>query len=254
MQIRECSVSARQGAQKLESEISQENVFPPNKSAIEVTGSSSQQEADTAALRKKAPRSKKTKYPPIDKTASTAGPRPKLPFEFVDQEFSDAATLQMVDACTANGPIGEAALNSMLSVLLAQKPRDPFELMIINHLTALNALVMKYTGLLLRAKNGAEIELFERVLNRTERTFVAGLETWHRCYRSSGEPKFLVQQTVSVSDGSQAIVANVAHGGSGGSKVISTPAVIADQRTEPMQIIEPSEQLVPVISQRKVPL
>ena len=244
MQIRECSASARQGAQKLESEISQENVSPPNKSAIEVTGSSSQQEADTAALRKKAPRSKKTKYPPIDKTASTAGPRPKLPFEFVDQEFSDAATLQ----------IGEAALNSRLSVLLAQKPRDPFELMIINHLTALNALVMKYTGLLLRAKNGAEIELFERVLNRTERTFVAGLETWHRCYRSSGEPKFLVQQTVSVSDGSQAIVANVAHGGSGGSKVISTPAVIADQRTEPMQIIEPSEQLVPVITQRKVPL
>jgi hypothetical protein len=72
MQIRECSASARQGAQKLESEISQENVSPPNKSAIEVTGSSSQQEADTAALRKKAPRSKKTKYPPIDKTASTA--------------------------------------------------------------------------------------------------------------------------------------------------------------------------------------
>ena len=55
MQIRECSASARQGAQKLESEISQENVSPPNKSAIEVTGSSSQQEADTAALRKKAP-------------------------------------------------------------------------------------------------------------------------------------------------------------------------------------------------------
>jgi hypothetical protein len=69
---------------------------------------------------------------------------------------------------------------------------------------------MEYIGRLSRADNLEAIELYERTLNKLGRTFASYVDVLHRCYRSSGEQKLMVQQNVSVSDGGQAIVANVA--------------------------------------------
>jgi hypothetical protein len=127
--------------------------------------------------------------------------------------------------------------------MLRQKPKDPFELMLMNHMSGLNALIMGHIGRLNRASTLHETELYERTLNKLCRTFASYVEVLHRCYRSGSEQRVMVQQNVSVNDGGQAIVANVAQNASAADvKPNSTPVMIADQRAEPMPVIEPNEQ------------
>jgi hypothetical protein len=240
--------------EKIGSETSQANAAPPANPDLNVT-LPSPQEVDTAAPRKKAPRSKKAKPPPADNTAipEPVSARMKLPFEFADEQFSEAIIAQIVNAsATTDDHVSRPTFDSMTSVMLGQKPNDPFELMAMNHMTGLNALIMDYTGRLLRAKTSDEIELYERALNKLGRTFVSYMDARHRCYRSTGEQRLMVQQNVSVSDGGQAIVANVAQNtGSGDGKAQSAPAMIADQRTAPMRVIDANEESVPVSVERK---
>jgi hypothetical protein len=97
--------------------------------------------------------------------------------------------------------------------------------MLINQATGLNALIMQYIGFLRRAEDATAIDIFERTLNKLGRTFVAYVDVLHRCYRSSGEQKVMVQQNVSVGDGGQAIVANVGQrSGAADNKPSSAPA------------------------------
>ena len=57
-------------------------------------------------------------------------------------------------------------------------------------------------------------ELHEKALNRLARTFAAQMEALKR-YRSKGEQRVYVER-VNVSEGGQAVIGNVSHGGSGG--------------------------------------
>ena len=138
-----------------------------------------------------------------------------------------------------------------MSVLKGQKPKDHFELMLMNQMSGVNALVMKYIGYLAKADTGNEIETLQRTLNKLARTFTNQMEVLQR-YRSRVEQKVTVQN-VSVSEGGQAIVGNVTQNASDDSKAkaATTPAAITDARAAPMPIIEQSEQRVSVPAKRR---
>ena len=55
--------------------------------------------------------------------------------------------------------ISNSSFNSILSVMLTQNPKDPLELMLINQMTSVNALVMKYIGRLGKSQTISEIEI-----------------------------------------------------------------------------------------------
>jgi hypothetical protein len=122
--------------------------------------------------------------------------------------------------------------------------------MLMNQMSGVNALVMKYIGYLASSDNPAQIDIYERTLNKLTRTFTTQMDTFQR-YRSDGDKNVTVQN-VSVSDGGQAIVGNVTQNANQDGKVkAATPAAITDARTAPMPIIERSEQPIPVSAKRK---
>jgi hypothetical protein len=71
-------------------------------------------------------------------------------------------------------------------------------MMLMNHMSGLNALIMEHIGRLSRANTLDGIELYERTLNKLCRTFASYVDVLHRCYRSGGEQRVMVQQNVSV--------------------------------------------------------
>jgi hypothetical protein len=75
---------------------------------------------------------------------------------------------------------------------------------------------MEFACRLANAENLVLMDSLERTLNKLARTFTAQLEALKR-YRTGGEQKVTVQH-VSVSDGGQAIVGNVAQGIPGSSE------------------------------------
>jgi hypothetical protein len=235
---------------KFDPEATEKKASPPKKSDSEITNPSL--EEATAAPREKASRSKKSKHPPANKRVLKPTSAPKLPFEFADEHFSQAVVAQMANACATRAGLNSVTFGSMASVMFGQKPKDPFELMLMNHMSGLNALIMEHIGRLNRVSTPDGIELHERTLNKLCRTFASYVDVLHRCYRSGSEQRVMVQQNVSVNDGGQAIVANVAQNASAAdNKPNSAPAMITDLCAEPMPVIEPNEQPVPVSVKRK---
>src|SRR5689334_16836976 len=118
----------------------------------------SSSEVDDAADREKTDCKQQT--PSSTEIAPSGGVQwPKIPFEFATEEFS-SATLQQMALAAGEGPLGDAMLTSMTSVLLDQKPRDQIELMLLNQVSMFNSLAMKFGGYAMRASNAAEIETF----------------------------------------------------------------------------------------------
>ena len=64
--------------------------------------------------------------------------------------------------------------------MLTQNPKDPLELMLINQMTSVNALVMKYIGRLGKSQTISEIDIAERTLNKLARTFATQFGALHR--------------------------------------------------------------------------
>jgi hypothetical protein len=225
-------------------------VAPQETTRSRVTAACSQKAATTGPHKKRFQDEKKSK-PPAGQPESRAIDQTKLPFEFADQRFSDVVHVQLVEACKRKSGFDIDLYLSMVSLLKGQKPKDHFELMLMNQMSGVNALIMKYIGYLASSDNPTQIEMYERTVNKLARTFTTLLDALQR-YRSGGDKNVTVQN-VSVSDGGQAIVGNVTQNArdDGKAKAATTPAAITDARTAPMPIIERSEQPIPVSAKRK---
>jgi hypothetical protein len=173
---------------------------------------------------------------------------PKLPFDFADQHYTEHVYAQIMQACRSGRDPRGVDLDmakSIWLILQIEKPKDPTELILVLQITRLHEEIMKTFGLLGLAKTAAEIELRECMLNKLLRTCLACIDTHHRCYRSHSEPKFMIQQNLSVGEGGQAIVANVAQNPGIEAKPIDRPAMIADESGARMSIVETDEQSLP---------
>ena len=91
--------------------------------------------------------------------------------------------------------------------MLTQNPKDPLELMLINQMTSVNALVMKYIGRQVNPRRYPKSISPSGTLNKLARTFATQFGALHR-FRSDADPKVTLQQNVSVT-ADQAIVDTV---------------------------------------------
>ncbi len=133
-----------------------------------------------------------------------------------DISFCGEILLQLAGASVQDGEVSERDLNFKISVVKGIQPRDQLETMLAAQMAAIHSLTMDMAGRLKVSTSFVDIDCTERTLNKLARTFAMQLETLKR-YRSTGEQKVTVEH-VTVNQGGQAIVGNVAHRGEGPSK------------------------------------
>ena len=255
MKTPKSSLSTQTRDQKLSRQASQTQVSSEEKPPSAVIASP--QEAPTTAPPSNFPQGARKTTPTSaikTKSKSEAIEKPELLFGFVDDGLWESIFTQTTPGMfERRRQVRRRAIYiSMLAVMVGQQPRDHFELMLINQLSGLHDLVMKYIGILARAEIGPEIDLAERTLNKLARTFSTVLDQLHR-YRSGGGQKVTVQQNVSVSEGGQAIVGNVTQSSRDNSKAeaATASAAITDTRPTPMPIVQQSAQPVTAIVRRR---
>jgi hypothetical protein len=120
---------------------------------------------------------------------------------------------QLADAAAQDRKVDERELNFMLSVVKGIKPKDQMEAMLAAQMAAVHMATMTFASRLEHAGNIPQQDSAERAFNKLARTFAAQVEALKR-YRTGGEQKVTVEH-VTVNEGGQAIVGNVAHRGRG---------------------------------------
>jgi hypothetical protein len=120
---------------------------------------------------------------------------------------------QLADAGTRRRKVDERELNFMLSVVKGAKPKDQIEAMLAAQMAAVHTATMTFARRLANVENIAQQDSAERAFNKLARTFAAQVEALKR-YRSRGDQTVRVEH-VTVNEGGQAIVGNVAHRGGG---------------------------------------
>ena len=107
----------------------------------------------------------------------------------------------------------ERGLNFMFSLVKGVQPRDQIEAMLAAQMAAVHNATMTFASRLAHAETIQQRDSAERALNKLGRTFAAQVEALKR-YRTGGEQRVTVEH-VTVNDGGQAIVGNIAHRGGG---------------------------------------
>jgi hypothetical protein len=120
---------------------------------------------------------------------------------------------QLADAGTRRRKLDERELNFMLSVVKGAKPKDQIEAMLAAQMAAVHMATMTFARRLAHVQNIPQQDSAERAFNKLARTFSAQVEALKR-YRTGGEQRVTVEH-VTVNEGGQAIVGNVAHRGGG---------------------------------------
>ncbi len=132
----------------------------------------------------------------------------------VYESFCDGLLQQLANASAKDGKFSEDDLNFMLAVIKGIEPRDQVESMLAAQMAAIHMMTMIFAGRLARAETLPQQDSAERAFNKLARTFVAQVEALRR-HRTGGEQKVTVEH-VTVNEGGQAIVGNVAHVPGGG--------------------------------------
>jgi hypothetical protein len=130
-----------------------------------------------------------------------------------DPDFLDGILRQLANAGSRGGKVDEQGLNFMLSVVKGVKPRDQVEALLAAQMAVVHAATMTFALRLRHVKTIPQQDSAERAFNKLARTFAAQVEALKR-YRSRGDQTVRVEH-VTVNEGGQAIVGNVAHRGGG---------------------------------------
>jgi hypothetical protein len=115
--------------------------------------------------------------------------------------------LNMFCHLALNDANSEGAFDFLISAIKGIAPRDEVEAMLAAQMAAVHLVGMRFSRLMLAAKDPRGMEIYERGLNRAMRTYSQQMEALKR-YRSKGEHKIVVQH-VNVGEGGQAIVGDV---------------------------------------------
>ncbi len=121
---------------------------------------------------------------------------------------------QLVNAGSQGGQVDEDGLNFMLSVVKGIEPEDEIETMLAAQMAAVHMATMTFARRLAHVDNIPQQDSAERAFNKLARTFATQVEALRR-HRTGGEQKVTVEH-VTVNEGGQAIVGNVARGPGGG--------------------------------------
>ena len=133
-----------------------------------------------------------------------------------DSDFLFGLLYQLSDAGSKNGEVHDVAVNFMVSVVKGVEPKDQVEAMLAAQMAAVHMQAMTFSRKLTNAEYLSQQDSAERAFNKLTRTFAAQVEALKR-YRTGGQQKVTVEH-VTVNEGGQAIVGNVAQGGRGSGK------------------------------------
>jgi hypothetical protein len=133
-----------------------------------------------------------------------------------DPDFLEGFLKQLCIANSHDRSVDEDGLNFMLSIVKGIEPRDQVEAMLAAQMAVTHNATMTFARRLNHVETIPQQDSAERAFNKLARTFAAQVEALKR-YRSVGEQTMRVGQ-VTVSEGGQAIVGNVASGGRGASE------------------------------------
>ena len=122
-------------------------------------------------------------------------------------DFSKSIVRQLAGAGSQGSQVNEYETNFLLSVVAGGEPKDQSEAMLFAQMAVTHKLAMEFARRLNLAETPQEQDRAERTLNKLLRTFTSQLEALKR-YRAGREQTVNVQ-TVSVSEGGQAIVGNI---------------------------------------------
>ena len=133
-----------------------------------------------------------------------------------DFDFLNGLLKQLANAGSQGKTADERGINFMLSVVKGIEPKDQVEAMLAAQMAAVHMATMTFARRLAHVDNIPQQDSAERAFNKLARTFASQVEALKR-YRSAGEQTVRVEH-VTVNEGGQAIVGNVAHGGRGSDK------------------------------------
>jgi hypothetical protein len=130
----------------------------------------------------------------------------------------------------------------MVSVIKGIEPRDQVESMLAAQMAAVHMAMLRFIQHLPRIENLPQQDGAERAINKFARTFAAQMEALKR-YRTGGEQKVTVQH-VSVSEGGQAIVGNVAQNPreAAPQSAPTAPPALTHSSVPPMEMVEKSSR------------
>lgn len=130
-----------------------------------------------------------------------------------DLDFLGGILVQIANAASKGQTVDAGAVNYMLSMVKGVEPRDQIEAMLAAQMAAVHNATMTFARRLNNVENIPQQDSAERAFNKLVRAFTAQVEALKR-YRSAGEQTVRVEH-VTVNEGGQAIVGNVATGGRG---------------------------------------
>lgn len=130
-----------------------------------------------------------------------------------DVDFLGGILIQLANVASKGQTVDAGAVNFMLSMVKGVEPRDQIEAMLAAQMAAVHNATMTFARRLNHVDNIPQQDSAERAFNKLARTFTAQVEALKR-YRSAGEQTVRVEH-VTVNEGGQAIVGNVATGGRG---------------------------------------
>jgi hypothetical protein len=133
-----------------------------------------------------------------------------------DGDFLKGLLSQLANAGTQGPKLDERGLNFMLSVVKGVEPKDQVEAMLAAQMAAVHMATMTFGRRLANVETIPQQDSAERAFNKLARTFAVQMEALKR-YRTGGQQRVIVEH-VTVNEGGQAIVGNVAHGGRGSAK------------------------------------
>ena len=165
----------------------------------------------------------------------------------MDRRIIRGLLSQILNATVYSNHSDEDTLNFVVAFIKDNKPRDSIEATLLAQMSTVHDLLMKTLRRVAMFEDPFQMEVAERIFNKLARTYVSQVEALKR-YRTGGEQKVTVQH-VSVSEGGQAIVGNVAHNPREniGAKSTASVATLSDERAVPMSIIEEHEQTVSAV-------
>jgi hypothetical protein len=125
-----------------------------------------------------------------------------------DFDFLEGLILQLVNVGSKGQKIDEKELNFLFSIVKGVGPRDQLESLLSAQMAAVHNAVMTFARRLAHVDTIPQQDSALRGFNALSRTFAAQMDTLKR-YRAGPHQTLTVEQ-VTVNDGGQAIVGNIA--------------------------------------------
>lgn len=169
----------------------------------------------TVIARRKSRPPKSAKPGPIVKiqgeNASLDGPAAKKAFGSSSDDFIHGLVRQIVNIASQGKTPDDENIAFVSAIIGGIKPTDQIEAMLGAQMAAVHNATMTFARRLAHCETIPQQDSAERAFNKLARTFAAQVEALKR-YRTGGHQHVTVKH-VTVNEGGQAIVGNVAKGG-----------------------------------------